>query len=209
MAYYYYTRAITTYCNYRWIPLSGFQRQHPGSMCGPDGGLHAQDHIFECRCLITLHVPKIKLLNSSAAILCMRRHCLSKYLCFHTVPNDYFLPGPGFKIPVGSNVLLAFKRIAAQMPHMVNKPTSVLTARLMILRPPRRSWNFTIGRKIPRGSMVPSQYPQHFVDLPQSVQPIETSVLETLHRQLHLSLPHYCCHCGQNPPQDKPNSRVQ
>ncbi|KAJ7817617.1 hypothetical protein B0H14DRAFT_2842013, partial [Mycena olivaceomarginata] len=28
------------------------------------------------------------------------------------------LPGLGFKIPVGSNVLLAFKRIAAQMPHM-------------------------------------------------------------------------------------------
>ncbi|KAJ7892699.1 hypothetical protein B0H13DRAFT_2665584 [Mycena leptocephala] len=39
---------------------------------------------------------------------------------FHEITNKFtnVLPGPGFKIPVESNVLLAFKRIAAQMPHM-------------------------------------------------------------------------------------------
>ncbi|KAJ6522504.1 hypothetical protein DFH09DRAFT_1097084 [Mycena vulgaris] len=41
----------------------------PGSMCGPNDALHAQDHTFECGCPITLHLPKINLLNSSAAIL--------------------------------------------------------------------------------------------------------------------------------------------
>ncbi|KAJ7871952.1 hypothetical protein B0H14DRAFT_2722725 [Mycena olivaceomarginata] len=40
---------------------------------------------------------------------------------FRGIANKFpdVLPGLGFKIPVGSNVLLAFKRIAAQMPHMV------------------------------------------------------------------------------------------
>ncbi|KAJ7877289.1 hypothetical protein B0H13DRAFT_2054142 [Mycena leptocephala] len=39
---------------------------------------------------------------------------------FRGIANKFpdVLPGLGFKIPVGSNVLLAFKRIAAQMPHM-------------------------------------------------------------------------------------------
>jgi hypothetical protein len=47
---------------------------------------------------------------------------------FRGIANKFpdVLPGLGFKIPVGSNVLLAFKRIAAQMPHMVSEPTSVL-----------------------------------------------------------------------------------
>lgn len=73
---------------------------------------------------------------------------------FRGIANKFpdVLPGPGFKITVGSNVLLAFKRIAAQMPRVVSEPTSVLTSWLMILRPLRRSWNFTIGRKIPQDS---------------------------------------------------------
>jgi hypothetical protein len=49
---------------------------------------------------------------------------------FRGIANRFqdVLPGLGFKIPVESSVLLAFKRIAAQMPHMVSEPTSVLTS---------------------------------------------------------------------------------